>query len=241
MTISVEKRLSQGLSLVASYTWSRALGVAPPITEGINGSTIQDPTNLKREYGPLEFDIQHRFVASYLYELPFGRGKHFLNKASRAVDMVLGGWQLNGITTFQGGLPLTPSLSYSLGKTDAVSRPDLIGDPTKTSRQPSDWLSAAAFAIPTNAQIAAGDFFGNEGVNVVRAPGLVNFDFSAFKTFDLREHMKLQFRTEIFNATNTPYFGAPGSVGLTVGTSTFGKVTSAADPRVIQFGLKLLF
>ena len=125
-----------------------------------------------------------RFVASYLYELPFGKGKHFLGQTSRAVDLIAGGWQVNGITTFQGGLPLTPTLSYSLGKTDAASRPDVIGDPTQTSRQPHDWLAASAFAIPTNAQIAAGNFTGNEGVNVVRAPGLVNFDFSLFKTFE---------------------------------------------------------
>ena len=80
MTLSLDKRFSQGLSLVGSFTWSRALGMAPAITEGINGSAIQDPTNLAREYGPLEFDIVRRFVASYLYELPFGKGKHFLGQ-----------------------------------------------------------------------------------------------------------------------------------------------------------------
>ena len=226
--MNIEKRFSQGLSVLASFTWSRALGVAPAITEGINGQAIQDPTNLAREYGPLEFDIKRRFVTSYLYELPFGRGKRFLNTSSRGLDLLLGGWQLNGITTFQGGFPLTPVLSYSLGKTDTVSRPNLIGDPTKTSRQPHDWLSAAAFAIPTNAEIAAGNFYGNQGVGVVRSPGLVNFDFSLFKNFDVREGMRLQFRTEIFNATNTPYFGSPGAVGLTVGTPTFGRVTRPA-------------
>ena len=241
MTVSLEKRFSAGLSALVSFTWSRALGVAPPITEGINGQVVQDPTNLSREYGPLEFDIMRRFVGSYLYELPFGRGKRFLNKSSRAVELVLGGWQLNGITTLQGGLPLTPTLSYSPGKTDNVGRPNVIGDPTQTSRQPSDWLSPAAFAIPTNAEINAGNFYGNEGVGVVRAPGLVNLDFSIFKNFELRESMRLQLRTEFFNATNTPFFGSPGSVGLTLGTATFGKVTAAADPRVIQFGLKLLF
>jgi hypothetical protein len=241
MTLSLDKRFSQGLSLVGSFTWSRALGMAPAITEGINGFTIQDPTNLAREYGPLEFDIKRRFVASYLYELPFGKGKHFLGQTSRAVDLIAGGWQINGITTFQAGLPLTPTLSYSLGKTDAASRPDVIGDPTKTTRQPHDWLAASAFAIPTNAQIAAGNFTGNQGVNVVRAPGLVNFDFSLFKTFEIREGMRIQFRGEVFNASNTPYFGAPGAVGLTIGTATFGRVTSAGDPRVIQFGLKFLF
>jgi hypothetical protein len=240
MIVSLEKRFSQGLSALASFTWSRALGAAPFIQEGINSVAIQDPLNLAREYGPLEFDIVRRFVASYLYELPFGRGKHFLN-TSRALDLVVGGWQVNGITTFQGGFPLTPTLSYSLGKTDTVSRPNLIGDPTKTSRQPHQWITAAAFAIPTNAEIAAGNFYGNQGVGVVRSPGMVNFDFSLFKSFELRERMRLQFRSEFFNATNTPYFGRPGAVGLTLGTSTFGRITVAGDPRVVQFGLKLLF
>jgi hypothetical protein len=241
MTVSLEKRFSQGLSVLGSFTWSRALGAAPFIQEGINSVAIQDPLNLAREYGPLEFDIVRRFVASYLYELPFGKGKHFLNTSSRALDLVVGGWQFNGITTLQGGFPLTPTLSYSLGKTDTVSRPNVIGDPTKTSRQPHNWITAAAFAIPTNAEIAAGNFYGNEGVGVVRSPGLVNFDFSLFKSFELREGMRLQFRSEFFNATNTPYFGVPGGVGLTLGTSTFGRITAAGDPRVVQFGLKLLF
>jgi hypothetical protein len=241
LVVNVEKRFSHGLSALASFTWSRALGVAPPITEGINGQAVQDPTNLAREYGPLEFDIMRRFVASYLYELPFGRGKRFLGASSRAVDLIAGGWQVNGITTLQGGFPLTPTLSYSLGKTDTVSRPNVIGDPTKTSRQPHDWISAAAFAIPTNAEIAAGNFFGNEGVGVVRSPGLTTFDFSVFKNFPVRESMRAQFRMEVFNATNTPYFGAPGSVGLTLGTSTFGRVTAAGDPRVLQLGIKFLF
>ncbi|MFN0171861.1 MAG: carboxypeptidase regulatory-like domain-containing protein [Bryobacteraceae bacterium] len=241
LSFSTERRFSQGLSVLASFTWSRALGVAPAITEGINGVAIQDPTNLAREYGPLEFDVVRRFVASYLYELPFGRGKHFLSKSPRAVDLVLGGWQINGITTMQGGFPLTPTLSYSLGKTDTVSRPNLIGDPTQSSRQPHNWITAAAFAIPTNAEIAAGNFFGTQGVGVVRAPGLVNFDFSLFKSVDVREGMRVQFRAECFNATNTPYFGSPGSVGLTLGTPTFGRVTSATDPRVVQFGLKFIF
>jgi hypothetical protein len=241
MVVSLEKRLSQGLSALASFTWSRALGAAPFIQEGINGASIQDPLNIAREYGPLEFDVVRRFVASYLYELPFGRGKQFLNQTSRAVDLIFGGWQFNGITTFQGGFPLTPTLSYSLGKGDTNSRPNLIGDPTKTSHQPHDWITPAAFAIPTNAEIAAGNFYGNQGVGVVRSPGMVNFDFSLFKTFEVREGIRLQFRSEFFDATNTPYFGRPGSVGLTVGTSTFGKITTAGDPRVVQLGLKLLF
>jgi hypothetical protein len=240
MIVSLEKRFSMGLSTLVSFTWSRALGAAPFIQEGINSVAIQNPLNLAREYGPLEFDVMRRFVASYLYELPFGRGKRFL-AGPRVLDVVVGGWQINGITTMQGGFPLTPTLSYSLGKTDTSSRPNLIGDPTRTTRQPNDWIAPSAFAIPTNAEIAAGNFYGNQGVGVVRSPGLVNFDLSLFKSFRIREDMRLQFRSEFFNSTNTPYFGVPGAVGLTLGTSTFGKITAVGDPRVVQFGLKLLF
>jgi hypothetical protein len=241
MTLSAEKRFSQGFSVLASYTWSRALGVAPPIVEGINAISVQNINNLGIGYGPLEFDVINRVVVSYQYELPFGRGKPFLNNTSRAAEMIVGGWSFNGITTLQSGFPLTPTLSYSLGKTDINSLPDLIGNPNQTSHQPSNWLNPAAFAIPTNAQIAAGDFFGSQGIGVVRSPGLVNFDFSLFKNVRIREGMNLQFRSEFFNIMNTPYFGQPGSVGLTLGTSTFGKVTSAGSPRIVQFALKLVF
>ncbi len=165
MTLSAEKCFSQGFSVLASYTWSRALGVAPPIVEGINAISVQNINNLGIGYGPLEFDVINRVVVvSYQYELPFGRGKPFLNNTSRAAEMFVGGWSFNGITTLQSGFPLTPTLSYSLAKTDINSLPNLIGNPTQSSHQPSNWLNPAAFAIPTNSQIAAGDFFGNEGI-----------------------------------------------------------------------------
>ena len=117
MTLSAEKRFSQGFSILASYTWARALGVAPPIVEGINNVAVQNINNLAMQYGPLEFDVHNRFVASYQYELPFGRGRHFLgtciasggSHGRRMVD------KRNYITAKR--IPLTPTLSYSLGKT----------------------------------------------------------------------------------------------------------------------------
>ena len=127
------------------------------------------------------------------------------------MDLLLGGWQVNGITTFQGGFPLTPVLSYSLGKTDVASRPNLIGDPTDSARQPHKWLNPAAFSIPTNAEIVAGNL-RQSGVGVVRSPGLVNL-ISPFSRTLCARGMRVQFRTELFNAMNTPYFGAPGGVG----------------------------
>jgi hypothetical protein len=156
-------------------------------------------------------------------------------------DLVIGGWSFNGITTLESGFPLTPTLSFSLAKTDINSLPDLVGNPMNSSHQPSNWLNPAAFAIPTNAQIAAGDLFGNEGIGTSRSPGLVNFDFSIFKNFAITEAKRLQFRSEFFNLMNTPFFGQPGSVGLTVGTSTFGKVASAGPPRIVQLALKFSF
>jgi hypothetical protein len=97
-----------------------------------------------------------------LIELQWRReGRHFLGNASRPADLIVGGWSINGITTLQSGFPLTPTLSYSLGKNDINSLPDLVANPMQTAHQPSGWLNPAAFAIPTNAQIAAGDFFGN--------------------------------------------------------------------------------
>ena len=241
LTLSAEKRFSQGLSLLANFTWSRALGFAPPTVLGINNASIQNPLDFKREYGPLEFDVQTRAVFSYNYELPFGRGKPFLSGASAVLNGFVGGWQLNGITSLQGGFPLTPSLSISLGRTFTNSRPNITGDPTNTSHRPDDWFSRAAFAVPSDAEIAAGNFFGNAGRGSLRGPGLVNFDFSVGKTAKIRENMRLQYRCEFYNLTNTPFFGGASAVSTNFSSPTFGKVTAAADPRVVQMGLKLIF
>jgi hypothetical protein len=244
MILSLEKRFSSGLSLTANYTWSRAFGSAPAITNGINNAPIQDPFDLKREYGPLEFDVINRVSLSYVYDLPFGKGRAFLNGASRAVDLILGGWQVNGIGIFQGGFPFTPVLGTSLGKTATNSRPNAIGDPNATTRQPHDWINRAAFVVPSNAEIAAGNFYGNAGRNSIRQPGLANFDFSVGKNFAVRENLRLQFRAEVFNLTNTPFFGIPGnpgSVDPNYNSASFGRVTMAGDPRIVQLGLKLVF
>ena len=211
------------------------------MTNGINNTPVLDAFNLRREYGPLEFDVIKRISITGIYELPFGKGRRFLSQSSPVVNYLLGGWQINGITTLQGGFPLTPVLSFSLARTFTNSRPNAVGNPTATSRQPSDWLNPAAFAVPSNAEIAAGNFHGAAGRGSVRSPGFVNIDFSAGKNFAIRERMTLQFRGEFFDVTNTPNFAIPSGVGLVVGTPTFGKVTAGADPRVIQFGLKLLF
>src|SRR5262249_429565 len=102
LTLNVEKRFSGEFSLLANYTWSRALGVAPGYSAQINNTALQDPTNLNREYGTLDYDIKNRVSIAHVYELPFGKGKCFLSQSSRALDLMLGGWQVNGISSFPG-------------------------------------------------------------------------------------------------------------------------------------------
>jgi hypothetical protein len=233
-TVNLEKRFSAGYSLLTNYTWSRALGNTD--------APAKNPYDLRNSYGPLTFDVVHHFSFSAVAELPVGKGKRLLGNAPTAVDWIVGGWQMNTIATLQGGLKTTPSLTYSLGRTTTNSRPDVIGDPKQgAARQPYNWINAAAFSIPNNAQIVAGNFFGNAGANILQLPGMVNFDVSLLKNIDVNERVKAQFRTEFFNVTNTPFFGAPGSLGTAVGTPTFGRITSAGDPRIVQLGLKVNF
>jgi hypothetical protein len=208
---------------------------------GINGASILDPTNLKGDYGPLEFDVVKRFVVSYTYDLPFGNGRRFANSSSPVLNCVIGGWQFSGITTLQGGFPFTPTLSTSLGKTFTNSRPNAIGNPTASARQPYNWINPAAFIVPATAEVAAGNYFGNAGRGSIREPGLVNFDFAVMKNTRITESMRLQFRAELYNFTNTPFFGGNGFVSNNFNSPNFGRVIQAGDPRVVQFGLKLLF
>jgi hypothetical protein len=230
-TINVEKRFSGGYSVLANYTQSRALGNTD--------AGAKSPFNLRDSYGSLSFDVRRRLNMATVYELPIGRGKLFLKNVPRSVDHVVGGWQLNLVSTLQGGLRSTPSLTYSLGKTTTNSRPNVIADPTAgAARQPYQWLNAAAFSVPTNAEITAGNYFGNAGAGIIASPGMVNFDVSLLKTFSLCERVKAQFRAEVFNSTNTPFL-----TGLSTqyGTVNFGKLTSAGDPRIIQLGLKITY
>ena len=147
-----------------------------PADGGINGQAVQDPRTLRVSTGPLEFDIMRRLVTSYLYELPFGRGKRFLNGSSRAVDLLLGGWQVNGITTFQGGFPLTPVLSYSEDGCRQSPQPDRRSD--RLSSSTPSGLIRRRFPFPQTRRSLPG-ISGNQGVGVVRSwNGEFDFSFS---------------------------------------------------------------
>jgi len=248
LQIGLEKRFSSGLSALASYTWGKALSegadhlstsfLGPGVDTGVY-NVPQNPRDLQAERGPTEFDVTHRMVASYTYELPWGHNRRWGQSWNSAAKLFLGDWQVSGIHVFQGGLPLTATLSgatvLTLGS-DRVGRPNLVGNPElpESQRAVERWFNTDAFTIPSPAPQA----FGNSGVGVMRGPGLARFDFSIAKKIQLDESRYFQFRTELFNAFNHPTFGPPD---IRRESSTFGRILSAGNARIIQFGLKLYY
>ena len=170
---------------------------------------------------------------SYLYNLPFGKGRMFLDRGG-AANLLLGGWQTNGIATLQTGLPFTPQLQTSTTNCCA-SRPDRVANGALPSdkRSITRWFDTAAFITPPPFT------YGSAGRNILYGPGRVNFDMSLFKDFAIREEMKLQFRAEAFNIFNTPQFGQPNA---SIGNVSAGVISSTVGtPRVMQLGLRMEF
>jgi Carboxypeptidase regulatory-like domain/TonB dependent receptor/TonB-dependent Receptor Plug Domain len=255
-----EKRFSQGLSFLSSYTFSRSIddGSAEFGTKAETGIP-QDSNNLAAERGLSNFNTKHRFVFNSVYEIPIGKGKQWLNREG-LVDYLLGHWQAGGILTLQSGRPFTvnrgidqsQSGSFSLQSSPtAADRPNLVGNPFQGGNMagqtgcparvqtPQHWLNPCAFAAP------AGAAFGNLGRNTLVGPNFRDVDFSLAKDIPLSsEFRKLQFRAEMFNIFNHPNFDLPNP-NFDAG-STFGQVQSAnafggKPPRQIQLGLKFIF
>lgn len=230
---SAEKRLTAGLSGLLSYTWGHSIDtVGQNFGGGSDGPLPQDPLNRRADRGNSPFDIRHRLTVAWNYSLPFGKGKKWLSGGGPA-EYVLGGWQINGINTFQTGLPFTPTANTSTLNTGTASRPNRTGNGTLDNPTIDRWFDTSAFATP--AQFS----YGNSGRNILYGPGRVNMDFSLFKDFRLVEAVKLQFRTEFFNVFNHAQFDLPNAA---VGASNAGTITGiVGTPRQIQFGLKLVF
>jgi hypothetical protein len=177
---------------------------------------------------------RHIVNASWTYELPFGKGHHFLNSAPRALDVVAGGWSINGITLLRTGTPLQIGSKNNLlntGTSNVANKTCNSVDYPKTVQQ---WFDTSCFADVTQPYT-----WGNARRGSVWGPGVVNFDLAAFKSFPLREATKLEFRAEFFNAFNNPHFSNPVN---SMSSGSFGQITGTAlPPREIQLGLKLLF
>ncbi|HEV8132285.1 MAG TPA: TonB-dependent receptor [Acidobacteriota bacterium] len=227
-----EKRFSRGFSFLSSYTLGHAIDNGKFQNE--SGADVQDFRNLRAERASSNNDIRHRFVSSYIYELPFGRGRRLLNNGGAAA-VFLSDWTLAGIVSAQSGLPLTPTLNFDPSNSLAVARPNRLrdGNLPEHERTLQRYFDVQAFEIPT------GFNFGNAGRNILRGPGLVNFDLGVHRDFPIREAKRLQFRAEVFNALNHPQFEDPNAV---IGIAQTGVIQNVRAPeRQIQFGLKFIF
>ncbi|HLO00129.1 MAG TPA: TonB-dependent receptor [Pyrinomonadaceae bacterium] len=236
-----ERRLSRGLATLVSYTWAKSIDDASNFFSSAGDPNFpQNSYNLRAERGRSNFDVQHRLSASYSYDLPFGKGGRYLAN-NGWISTMLSGWQSFGIVTLQSGRPFTVALLADIDNSGtgrsilgfgANDRPNIVGDPRLDERSPERWFNAAAFAFP------APGTFGNVGRNTLDGPGYQNVNLSVLKNTSLSEQFNLQLRAEFFNLFNHPNFNLPDNF---LGSPTFGRISSARDPRHIQFGVKLLF
>jgi hypothetical protein len=229
----LEKRFSRGLTFVLNYTWSHAIDNIDETNNNDAGTALK-PWDRHLERGNSLSDVRHAFGFVSTYELPFGKGKRYMGNANRLADLVLGGWQMSGIFTRTSGQPFTVTTSGGITNAGGADRPNRIGNGALPSGERSidRWFDLSAFQVQPNYT------YGNSGRGILTGPGLTNLDFLLAKTFKVTERVRLQFRAESFNITNTPAFGNPA---VNINAAGAGRITTAGEPRRIQFGLKLLF
>ncbi len=230
--LTVIKRLSRGISTLLGYTWSHAIDDVPlEFGGGAAGPQPQDPRNLRAERGNSIIDQRHRLTLSYVWELPFGSGRSFLNRRG-LLDWVAGGWQTNGILTVQTGLPFSPVLQTSTTNTGTGSRPNVSGSPSYQQTL-QHWFDPSVFSTP------APYTYGNAGRDILFGPGRVNWDMSLFKDFVIREETRFELRAEAFNIFNHPQFALPNA---NIGNPQAGTITSTVgNPRQLQMALRFQF
>ena len=247
LQMKVDRRFSGGFLMTTSYTYGKALGY------GSETGGLWNYVQPRRSYSRLDFDRSHTFVQSYVYELPFGKGKKWLT--SGAGRWIAGDWQVNGVLNLMTGRPMTFGTTVSVNTPGSAATPDQVG-PIQILHGiagPSGstlWFdTASAFKQPYDAD-GKTPHFGNMGHNNFDGPGLGDLDFSLARNFRISERIKCEFRAETLNFTNSPAFANPNT---TVGSADFGKVTGTlaglianqgtggTGPRTVQFTIKLGF
>lgn len=248
MEVDVNHRFSGGLSLRGVYTWSKSLDNGDSLNATAAGNApglVSNPFNLRSDWGLSTFDVTNAAIIEGTYDLPFGRGRRYLNGLTGIGNLIAGGWTMNSIVTLQSGFPFTPQLSYNPSNNGdtrnpvrpflnpAFSGPVILGTPKQ-------WFNPAAFLAPPNGS----GFYGNLGRDTLIGPGLATWDLSFMKDIPLHERLNLEFRAEMFNLLNRANFNTPNSIVFTpAGESpTAGVITSTSTTsRQVQFGLKLLW
>ena len=236
LALTLTQHLWHGLTVNSNYTFSKALDDASnPGADNAEPNFPQDPANLAAEKGLSDFDHRNRFVTSFLYLIPL------LKHSDGWVHTAFGEWQVGGIWTLQSGAPFTVNLSTDVANNGEPlsapsQRPNLTCNPNSGPKTTLEWFNTSCFATP--AQFT----YGNAGRDIVTGPGLDDFDFTLQKQFPIRERANLQFRLDVFDFFNHPNLNAPIGAGRTFSTaSSFGEITSANDPRDMQFSLRLAF
>jgi len=242
LQLQLRSQMRSGLTGLFSYTWSRSIDNTSNFFASSGDPNFpQDSRNPSAERARSSFDTPHRFVASFAYDLPFGKGQRWGQDAGGAGGHLISGWKLNSIVTLQSGQPYSVMLPSELDNSNTGrsifgfgngDRPNVVGDPRLSNPDPAQWINPAAFAFP------AYGTFGDAGRNIIQGPALYNVDLSAVKDTALGETTTLQLRAEFFNALNTPNFY---DLNIFFGNPGFGQIASARNGREIQFGIKLLF
>ena len=253
LQMSLERRFASGYQVRFGYTWSKNIQIGgDTLTDGRPYIQVPEYMRLNRNVSPL--DVPHNFSTSGFAELPFGEGKKWAN-TNPAAKAMLSGWQVNGVLVLYSGEPFSVSAAAtSLNTPGSTQRADqVVQNVSYLGRTgPSQsWFDPLAFKPVTEVR------FGTAGFNTLRGPGTANLDLSVFRQFPVREGIKLEFRAEAFNATNTPHFSNPGANvsnmvlnpdgsvrslgGYTEITSVKGKGRDGIDERMLRFGLRLSF
>ena len=231
--IKLDKRWSNSVWLLSAFTYGKAYNDQPEIC--CASPWPPDSYNIAAEHGPADYDQRYRSVTSFAWDLPFGKGRRFLDKEG-VLDGIFGGWQLGGIITIAGGFPFSPATSLDTSNTGTFGqlRPDLVGNPDPGERTPERWFNPEAYATP--AEFA----FGNAGRNSLVGPGTRTADLYLQKEFKIQGRVRLELRIEAFNVFNHPNFGLPDNYvddGESAGTITY----TAIPQRQLQFGARLEF
>jgi len=262
LQVRYEQRFVAGLTLLNSFTWSHSLDNASASLEG-NSPSPQNAYNIAADYGQSDYNLPISNITSLVYDLPVGHGRQFLSSSNAFVDTLLGGWQISAINTMQAGTPF--NVGYSPNSSTAVSpqigatyrganeyRPNIVaGQPiikkTKLSSGFIQYTNLAAFTLPATKD-AGGNLlspFGNASRNPGRTPAFYQTDLALNKKFNTPiESLKVEFRSEAYNIFNHTNLYLPGSsLGGTLGNSptTGGQITSTFEPRILQFGLKVIY
>ena len=237
LTARLTKRFSRGVSGLVSYTWAKEMDYNGG--DSAEETLLQNDNDPRADYSPGDVDTGQRFVASPIWQLPFGTGQHFLNRPG-LINGLAGGWEVSGIITFQTGVPYSiyspQDFSNSLA---SYPRPDRICN-GKGPRTVSEFFDTSCFTTDLLASALANGTprYGNAGRNILFGPNLRTADVAVMKHTKVGERLDIQFRAQFFNILNTANFSLPDAY---LGSSTFGIIGGARDGRTIQFGLKLEF